>query len=106
MKISKIPNIGDAARKCRLIGIFAVLLFLIASSSHASSLSQADLDLIFFSSDGGIAKVEQALKAGANVNAQNGDGVTALIMGALEGQSPIVSFLLANHAAEPHSYHG
>lgn len=78
--------------------VFSVLaalwLAMLATTTQAAALSEADKALLAAADKGELAAVNKALKAKANVNAQDADGWTPLLFAATRGLDPIVGVLI------------
>lgn len=75
-----------------------VLTVIFAFSLSFTSYAGIDSDLIKAASIGDISAVKALLEKGADVNAKNNDGTTALIQASEYGYSDIVKMLLAKGA--------
>jgi ankyrin repeat protein len=78
------------------IGITAVLLVALAIRAAASQGGSGDLSYAAYY--GELSNVKRLLAAGAQVNAKDKNGMTALMAASLEGHGDIVEVLLANGA--------
>ncbi|MGH9873338.1 MAG: ankyrin repeat domain-containing protein [Pyrinomonadaceae bacterium] len=72
--------------------LIATLMFILAIS--AVGYADVDKDLRKAAEKGDLAKVHQLLSKGADVNAGDGKGVTALMLAAGKGRAEIVQALL------------
>jgi hypothetical protein len=66
--------------------------------SSAAAIAAPQNDLWTAAEKGSVAKLAASLKAGAAVNARDGDGWTALMFAAAAGNAANVAFLLTGHA--------
>jgi uncharacterized protein len=70
----------------------------VLGSSHAIAAGEQSCGLVDAASAGDLAKVKDCLIAGADVNAKNANGSTALMLAAQEGHLAVVQSLLAAKA--------
>ncbi|MGB8367407.1 MAG: ankyrin repeat domain-containing protein [Candidatus Babeliales bacterium] len=74
------------------------LFVIILLSTIISTSPAAEQSLWNAAKDGDITAAEKAIAGGANVNAQNPSGGTALIYACLQGDLPMIKFLLEKNA--------
>ncbi len=81
------------------LALFATAVFDVAASAQpAGSGNERDAALLKAASDGDIARVQQLLGEGANIEAKNRDGNTPLNLAAWNGKTEAVRLLLEKRA--------
>ena len=106
----KVTNIaGVTALDAALIEKHTEMAHLLKSGAvkkqaGVASVSYTDMnsDLHQAAIDGDVSKIRGLLASGANVNAKNQDGRTALILAAVQRRVDVVQFLL-NNGADPNA---
>ena len=95
-KISRSPN----RRNIRWTDMKRVIVFtcLLALLSPLTSRGSDDTELIYAAKEGDILKVKNLLAEGADVNARDKDGITALMVASRVGQIEMVRELQARGA--------
>ena len=101
MKTGRIPVI---TRRWPAL-VVALGLLLSAGPAWGKDAPTLDEQLIGAAKSGDLAAVKTLLAKGADVNAKDGDGLTALIAAAGEGQLEVVRLLL-NKGADANKDHG
>ena len=79
-------------------GILAALL--LGTLANVQATPEQDLQLIDAAKDGDLVKVKELIAAGADVNAKDDDGWTALMYAAEKGYTEIIEILKAAGAKE------
>jgi len=74
--------------------VFLVLLFTLFGVIISNSYADISDDLFQAAFEGNTSKIEKLIKKGADVNAKNKAGVTALMLAAVNGHTDIVKLLL------------
>ncbi len=74
--------------------IICLFMLLLAYNINVMAQSTAD-DLVYAAENGDVRKIGELLSKGADINARNSDGQTALIMAMLENHSDVVNFLIS-----------
>lgn len=94
--MKSVPNVAEKPRGRRFsMGGVASLALLISLTAYAADINS---DLIKAARKGDVRKVDELVKKGADVNAKDKGGKTALMQAAQRGKSAVVGALLENGA--------